>query len=72
MITVQCEGDLGDFLCIGTMGSNLSAERVPFLLKSPLFMLCVCVCVCVWGPICVHEPIYKLKTRRFKVPTMKK
>lgn len=70
MITVQCEGDLGDFLCVGIVDPSLSAEKVPFLLKSPLCMLCVCVCV--WGPICVHKPVYKLKTRRFKVPTMKK
>lgn len=44
MITVQCEGDLADFVCVGTVGPNLSAERVPFLPKSPLCMLCVCVC----------------------------
>lgn len=52
MITVQCEGDLGDFLCVGIVDPSLSAEKVPFLLKSPLCMLCVCVCV--WVPfVCI-------------------
>ena len=74
MITVQCEGDLANFVCVGTVGPNPSAERVSFLPKSPLCMLCVCVCVCVcvWGSIYVHKPVYKLKTRRFEVPTMEK
>ena len=59
---------------VGIVDPSLSAEKVPFLPKSHLCMLCVCVCVCVcvWGPICVRKPVYKLKTRRFKVPTMKK
>ena len=54
MITVQCEGDLADFVCVGTVGPNLSAERVPFLPKSPLCMLCVCVGVCVCVCVCVY------------------
>ena len=71
---MECEGDICDSSsCVNSVGPHLSPERVvlPFL---PKRILCVwCVHVCVWergGPICVHKPVYKLKTRRCKIPAM--
>ena len=74
MITMQCEADLGDFLC-RYCGSQPQCGESAISSEEPsvyVVCVCVCVCVCVWGPICVRKPVYKLKTRRFKVPTMKK
>lgn len=77
MIAVEREGAMCDCAsCVSAaVGPNISLESVVAISskKNPQRVWCVHVCVRVCrAPVCVHRQVYKLKTRRCKLPTIEK
>ena len=70
MITMQCEADLGDFLC-RYCGSQPQCGESAISSEEPsvyVVCVCVCVCVCVYGVPFVCVSLYissKLEGSRY-------